>query len=139
MTTESIYLTWLNYLGGFEYFIFTAKKDYGTNIEETGEQEKNIFNEWPKSYGSFADTVTRETFRRSRDFITVRSQHLTRNQINAIEFIKKSPLVQIVNSRVDRLTVLVDTDSFIKYSEVDNLFSIQFTIRMTNENPSQRI
>jgi hypothetical protein len=138
-SVQNIALTWLNHLGGFEYFLFTARKDYGTNIEETGEQDNNIFTEWPKSYGSFADTIRRETFRRSRDFIIVRSQHVSKAKIEVLQTIKKSPLVQIINSRTDRRTVLVDTESFVKYTENDDTYSIQFAIRFTNENPSQKI
>lgn len=138
-SVQNIALTWLNHLGGFEYFLFTARKDYGTNIEETGEQEKNIFTEWPQSYGSFADTIRRETYRRSRDFIIVRSQLVSKEQVEVLQTIKKSPLVQIINSRTDRRTVLVDAESFVKYTENDDTYSIQFAIRFTNENPSQKI
>lgn len=138
-SVENIHITWLNHLGGLEYFLFTARKDYGVNIEETAEQETNIFNQWPKSYGAFADTIRRETFRRSRDFITVRSQHVSKDDLLILQTIKQSPLVQIIYSRTNRRTILVDTDSFIKYTENDDTFSLQFTARFTNENPSQRI
>jgi hypothetical protein len=139
MTIEPIYITWLNYLGGFEYFLFTARKDYGTEVEEVVEQDKNIFNNWPSSYGAFADTIKRQVYRKTRDYIIVRSQHLTRDQLDAIQWIKKSPLVQIIESRTNRRTVLVDADSFIKYSENDDLYSIQFVIRFTDNNPSQTV
>lgn len=139
MTATPIYLTWLNYLGGFEYFLFTAKKDYNVDIEESGEQRKNIFPNYPDSYGSYADTIRQQTFIRGRNSILVRSQHLTRNQMEVISTIKTSPLVQILESRTDRRTVLVDKDSYRKYSENDDLFEIQFTIFYTDEIPSQPI
>lgn len=139
MTVEPIYLTWLNYLGGFEYFLFTAKKDYNVSIENSGELTKNIMPSYPSSYGERADTIKKQTFRNSRNSIVVRSQHMSLDQLNSVMHIKTSPLVQIIYSRTDRRTVLVDTDSFMKYTENENLFSISFTIFFTDEIPSQRI
>lgn len=139
MTQQHIYMTWLNNLGGFEYFLFTAKNEYHVDIEASGEVNQNIFPAWPKSYGETADTIRKQTFRDSREVIVVKSQHLTRNQLDALTAIKTSPVVQIMVTRTDRLTVLADTDSFVKYNEADDLFSLQFRIRFTNQIPSQRL
>lgn len=137
MTVTPIYLTWLNYLGGFEYFFFTARKEFQVEIKDSGEQTKNLLPGWPNSHGTTADTIRQQTFRNSVKKIVVRSQHLSLNQLEAISFIKTSPLVQIVESRTDRRTVLVDTDSFRKYDEGDKVFAIQFTITYTDDIPSQ--
>ena len=139
MTAQPIYITWLNYLGGFEYFLFTAKNEYHVDIEASGEAKQNIFPSWPKSYGETADTILKQTFRDSREAIVVKSQHLTRNQLEALTFIKTSPVVQIMVTRTDIRTVLVDTDSFIKYNEQGDLYSLTFRIRYTNQIPSQRL
>lgn len=139
MTTEPIYITWLNYLGGFEYFFFTAKKEYQIEIGFTGESKNNILPNWPNSYGKTSDTIRKQTFRESRKKIIVKSQHLTFNQLEALSYIKSSPLVQIVESRTDRRTVLVDVDSFKKYDEDDKLFTFQFTLTYTDDVPSQRV
>lgn len=139
MTTVPIYLTWLNYLGGFEYFFFTAKKEFQIEIGETGTSQNNVLPNWPQSQGKTADTVNKQTYRISRNKIVVRSQHLTQNQLDALSYIKTSPLVQIVESRTDRRTVIVDTDSFKKYDEVEKLFTIQFTISYTDDIASQRV
>lgn len=134
-----IRLTWLNNLGGFDYFAFQAKKEYSVNIIDSGTTNVNTFSSWPESYGAFADTISKQTFRRSNNAITIVSQYLTQDEVNAIYQIKTSPLVQIINSRQDKRTVLVDTDSFTKYSDGDKLFSIQFNITYTDDIPSQRI
>lgn len=139
MTQEPIYITWLNNLGGFEYFLFTAKNEYHVDIEGSGEVNQNIFPSWPQSYGENADTILKQTFRDSREAIVVKSQHLTRNQLMAMVQIKTSPVVQIMVTRTDRRTVLVDTDSFVKYNETDDLYSVQFRIRFTNKLPAQRL
>lgn len=139
MTTVPIYITWLNNLGGFEYFFFTAKKEFQVEIGDTESTKVNVLPNWPQSYGKTADTLNKQTYRTSRNKIVVRSQHLTQNQLTALTGIKTSPLVQIVESRTDRRTVIVDTDSFKKYDEVDKLFTIQFTISYTDDIPSQRV
>lgn len=140
MTREPIYLTWLNAKGGFEYFFFTAKNAHQVDVIESGVSRNNILPNWQKSYGKTADTITKNTFRRTQNSIVLRSQHLNRNQLEALSYIKSSILVQIVYSRNDRRTVLVDTNSFVKYDEAsDSLFALQFTITYTDEIPSQRV
>lgn len=139
MTVTPIYITWLNYLGGFEYFFFTTKKEFQIEIGETGTSQNNILPGWPNSYGKNADTIKKQTFRESGKKIVVVTQHLTQNQLDALKYIKTSPLVQIVESRIDRRTVIVDTDSFKLYDERDKLFTLQFTITYTDNIPSQRV
>lgn len=137
--TEPFNITFLNHLGGFEHFFFTAKKEYGVDVEETGETRENILPNWPNSFGLNADTIDKQTFRKTRDYVIVRSQYLSLDQLNALKEVRTSPLVQIMTSRVDRRTVLVDTDSFKIRDEADKVYSVQFKIRFTNLNPSQRV
>lgn len=139
MSVDPYQITFLNYLGGFEYFFFTAKKEYQIDVEETGETRKNILPDWPNSWGLNADTLDKQTFRKSRDSVIVRSQYLTLNQLNALKHIRTSPVVQIMTSRLDRRTVIVDSDSFKVYDESDKLFSLQFKIKFTNNIPSQTV
>ena len=112
-SNQEIILTWLNNLGGFDYWNFTGKKDHIVEIHEALTTKKNIFPQWPQSYGSTADTIRKQTFRSSNSAYTVRAQHLTQSQADAIAYIKSSVLAQIINSRQDRRTVIVDTESFI--------------------------
>jgi hypothetical protein len=136
---QGIYISWLNYLGGFDSWYFTAEKDYLISIGENGIRQENILPSWPESYGEFADTITSQTFRDSTNEIVVRSQYLTVSQLNAIKYIKTSPLVCIINSRSDRRVVLIDQDSFKVYSDGDKLFSIEFKATYTDNIPSQTI
>lgn len=136
---QSLYLTWLNYLGGFDYWDFTAQKEHGIEIIETVETNKNLFPEWPKSYAAYADTIRKEVSRTSRQTITVRSQFMTLAQLEAVKYIKTSPLVQVLISKSDRRTVIVDKDSFRVYDEGDKLYSISFNISYTNLIPSQTV
>lgn len=138
-SNEEINLAWLNNLGGFDYWKFTADKDHIREIKETGETRQNILPNWPKSYGSDATTIRKQTYRKSGKQFLVRSQHVTLERLEAIAFIKSSVLVQEVVSRSDNRTVLVDQDSFTVFKEDDKLYQISFTISYTNDIPSQRV
>lgn len=139
MSVEPFQITFLNYLGGFDYFFFTAKKEYQISIEETGETRQNILPNWPNSWGETADTIDKQTYRKSRNEVIVRSQYLTFNQLNALKYIRTSPVVQIMTTRTNRRTVIVDSDSFKVYDEVDKLYSMQFKIKFTDNIPSQKV
>lgn len=131
--TSNIQLQWLNYLGGFDTWVFTGDKEHTIEIGETNVFKKNIFVSWPKSFGKFADTIEKETMRSSRKGMVVTSQYVTEAQLDAIKYIKTSPVVQIITSRQDRRTVLVDADSFSFKKDRQDLFDIRFTILFTDE------
>jgi hypothetical protein len=138
MRVEPYQITFLNHLGGFEYFLFTARKEYQVIIEEAGTTKQNLLPNWPQSYGETADTIEKQTYRKSRNSVIVRSQFLSLNQLEALTEIRTSPLVQIMYSRTNRRTVLVDQDSFTKYDEKDKVFTVEFKITFTDNIPSQR-
>ena len=137
---ETTYISWLNNLGGFEYWPFIGYKDDLLSVEGTGETKKNIFHQWPKSYGVFADTITKQTFRKTRKQKLVRSQHLSRTQAERIgEEIRSSPLVQIIVSRRDRRTVIVDNSSVTVRRGADKIHSLSFTINYTDQVACQHV
>ena len=136
---QEIRLCWLNNLGGFDYWAFTGQKDHIVEIQEALTTKKNILPQWPKSYGSQADTIKKQTLRVSNKAYTVRSQFLTEAEADAISYIKSSVLVQIINSRTDRRTVIVDNDSFVKRKDGDNTFEIAFNISFTDDIPVQTV
>lgn len=137
---EIFYTTWLNPLGGFEYWPFVGYKDNNLDVIETGETKKNIFPGWPKSYGANADTIRKQTFRKTRKSKVIRSQTLTRTQATDIgEEIKSTPLVQIMVSRRDRRTVLVDDQSFTVTKDVNKIHNLSFVISYTDDYPSQNV
>jgi len=134
---QEIKLTWVNNLGGFDYWTFKAEKDYMTEVKETQESEKNVLPSWPQSYGSTADTLRYETLRASRRQIVVRSQNgITREEAFALAYIKSSPLVQIIDA-AGRRTVTVDTNSLRITGDGDKLREIEFTITETGDIPAQ--
>lgn len=135
-----LYITWLNYLGGYDYWLFTAKKAYMVDVEQSKTQEKNIYQNWEKSFGEFAGSIRKQTARGSRQMVSVTSQFMTKEQADALAFIISSPLVQILTTtQVGEITiptvrtVLVDSTTFKKYEERDKKFSVRFNILMTDE------
>lgn len=139
-SNKEIRLSWLNNLSGFEpTWAFTANKDHIREIQEVITTKKNILPTWPKSYGSDADTIKKQTKRVSNKAYTVRTQFLTNDEADALSYIKSSILVQIVNSRTDRRTVIVDTDSFVVRQDSQDTKEIAFNISFTNDIPVQTL
>ncbi len=132
-----INLSWLNSLGGFDYWTFTSDSDFGVEIEKTKSTTKNIAQNWPKSFGAGADTIRQETARTGRQFVTVRAEDITQDQVNDLFRIRTSPLVQIVNARNDRRTIIPDAGSFTYLRQRDKLFDFVFRFEYTDNLPSQ--
>lgn len=133
---QYIYLTWKNNLGGFNYWLFTANKDYSQNIIETQNRERNIYPQWPHSFGEHQDTINQETYRSSFSEMTVRAEALTQQQIEFIKTIRLSSLVQQMTTKYDRRTMIVDNASFRVRTDAEGLSSIEFVVRDTAQNPS---
>lgn len=135
----TVNLSWLNYLGGFDFWTFKTNSDFGVVIEGTKNVMKNIFPKWPSSWGESADVVRQETSRDSSQTIVLRAENLTSDQVNDLFRIKTSPLVQIVTTRTNRRNVLVDTSSFVYLQQSEKLFNLEFTVTMTDNLPSQSL
>lgn len=135
---HEIRLSWLNNFSGMEpTWVFCGEKDVIREIQEAMTTKKNILPTWPKSYGAGADTIKKQTLRVSNKAYTIRSQFVTEDEIEALAFIKSSILVQIINSRTDRRTVIVDTDSFVIRKDGDKTHEIAFNISFTDDIPVQ--
>lgn len=142
--TAGLYLTWKNHLGGHDYWYFTAQKKYSVDVTENKTQTINIYNEYPKSYGEMADSIEKQSVRKSRNMIVVNSQYLTKAQVDGLAWIKSSPLVQILTDTTYGVlsvptlrTVLIDSATLPKYADRDNMYSVSFTISYTDELPVQ--
>lgn len=138
--TTNIYMTWLNYLGGYDYWLFTAQKRFSVQGEENKVQKTNIHNQWPKSYGEFAQSIDKQSVRTSKNSVRVNSQYLTKEQMDGLAWIVSSPLVQILETSggvTTARTVLVSNATLPKYQDRDNLYSISFDIDYTDELPVQ--
>jgi len=134
-SNQSIYLAWRNYRGGMDQWLFTAQKDYGIDIESVKASE---ISEYIGTTGN--DRIRFDTERMASETIVVRSQNVTLQEIQALKYIKTSPLVQeVVTPESVYRTVLIDADSFAIYSDGDKLYSIEFTLTYTDRIPSQSL
>lgn len=132
-------LSWLNHLGGFDYWRFTGNSEFGVDVQSTTETKKNIFPDWPKSIGENADTIRHETSRVSNQTITLLAENLSADQVQDLFRIRTSTLVQIVNSRGDRRTVIPDRASFNYYKQGEKLYQLTFKVDFTNDLPNQSL
>lgn len=124
----SIDLMWLNTLGGWEHWNFTAWKTYGFDITEVRTIERDIFQNWDTDF--IAGQTEREHISlKASEAITVRSQDLTLQQINAIARIKYSIKVNDETIVARIVTVLVDKGSFQYRTDADKRHTIEFIIR----------
>ena len=144
--------TWLNHLGGFDYWRFKTLYEEGVDIESATTAVKNIYPDWPNSYGQDADTIKHETSRESFKTLRVRAENLTDQQVQDLFRIKTSPLVQIITREVDsgyvgassvyvtsKRTVIVDRGSFVYRKVGDKQFTIEFTCDYTDNLPTQSL
>jgi len=137
-SSQDIYLMWLNQFGGWDFWKFTAEKDFNTDITESQRTEKNIYDDWPKSYNR--QSLREESRISGFKSITVRSQHLTAAQADSIGGIKISMYVLEIKEGLflsDNVTVLVDKNSFQRFNETDDLFTMVFNIRQTDDIATQ--
>jgi len=124
----AIHLQWLNTLGGWEHWNFTAWKTYGFNITDVRTIKRDIFQNWDTDF--IAGQTEREHISlQSGEEIIVRSQDLTVQQINAIARIKYSIKVNDETDTSKIVTVLVDKGSFQYRTDADKRHTIEFIIR----------
>ncbi len=124
----SIVLNWLNTLGGWEHWNFEAWKTYGFDISEVRTIERDIFQNWDTDFIAGL-TESEHISLKSAEVITVRSQDLTLQQINAIAPIKYSIKVNDETDITTIVTVLVDKGSFQYRTDADKRHTIEFTVR----------
>ncbi len=125
---DTIVLNWLNTLGDWEHWNFTAFKTYGDEISNVNTIKRDIFQDWDTDFIA-GRTESEHLSLDANDLIVVRSQDLTVQQINAIKNIKKSIKVNDETDVSNIVTVLVDKASFQFRTDKDKRHSIEFTIR----------
>lgn len=138
-SAQDHYITWLNPYGGFDYWNFKGEESTQLNVTESRTQVKNIFNNWPKSWGEFADSVRKQTGKRSVKAFTARSQYVDSDQFDGIIGLFSSPLVQEMNSVYDRRTVIVESTTSAPKTDNEKLLMVTFDASYTDEQPSQSL
>jgi hypothetical protein len=121
-----LYLTWLNSLGGWDYWLFTAKKQYGIEVYDVVIGERNIYQSFPDNFQNqtWEEVISLE----ARERITVRSQPMTQTQQSEVAKIVYSRMVQLMVSEENKYTVLVDKRSLELRTDGDKLHFIEFDL-----------
>lgn len=138
---NGVFLTWLNYLGGWDSWLFTGYQDFSIEIGNTQQTKRNIFNIWDNR---FVNGSTQSDFVQiqSTEQRTVRSQYLSEAEIDAIRWIKQSIKVQELSktrncTEATRRTVLVDKSGFTWKTSARRLREFEFTYRYTDDTQTQ--
>lgn len=138
-TPQDFYVTWLNFLGGYDYWNFKAETVYSTQVTSSRTQTKNIFPAWPNSYGETADSIEKQTSKTTRDKIKLHSAYVDAEQMDGLALIVESPLVQQLTNVYDRRTIIVENSAFPKKTDNQQLLMAIIDARYTDDNPSQSL
>lgn len=128
---NDLILTWINTLGGYEQWNFSARKSKGWDNIEKNVFNKDLFSSWDTEF--ISGSQDRKTLRnRWRPSITVRSQLLNENEATTISRIKLSNQVFMVQGS-NLIPVQVDTGSFQYFTDREKLPNIEFKITLPEE------
>lgn len=135
MTGGDNYITlrWLNTLGGWDDWTFTARHSYGFDISNVQTFNNDIFDNWDSKY--IAGKQEQQTL--SLDVaptITLRSGLLSEDQINAISQVKISKNVETVSGQGVKAnqSVTIDRSSFTYRTDKEKLIEFEFQITLPN-------
>ena len=123
--TQEIQLKWYNSQGGWEYWTFTAKKDFKYKVSKGTEIKKDVTLNFANGLSEHEYTSTNV-----RPQTVVRSQYLTAEEVDKLALIKESIDVRDVTN--GEVVVQVDRNSVTYRKETDKLFTIEFTVSYPN-------
>jgi hypothetical protein len=126
-----ITLRWLNTLGGWDQFTFTAKHSHGYDISNVNLFQKDIFNNWDSEF--IAGEVETETISiDASKRITVRSGGVTKDIAEGLAPIKFSINVQTVSGEgvYENQTVGINRNSFDYRLDREKNIEFNFTINL---------
>lgn len=126
---EPVMLQWLNELGGTDYWLFSMEQSI-TNIAEEG-----LRYETPIT--TDLSTVTGNKFRfsdKDTQFMTLRAEQLTQNEIQALHYLKKSTEVKVALDK--DLGTFVDVVVSASFSDDFTTGKTNYTFSVTIEFPN---
>lgn len=124
---QSLSLSWLNTLGGWDHWVFTARKSYSYDIGNVQTIKRDIFQDWSTGFVT-AQTESEHISVEAAESYIVRSQNLTRQQVEAIARIKYSIKAQDMTDPESPLTVIVDKGSITYTTDKAKTNFIEFKI-----------
>lgn len=120
-------LTWVNSLGGWDHWVFTARKSYSFEMSNVQTIKRDIFQDWDTEFIS-GQSESEHISMRAAQTVIVRSQNLTAQQAEAIAQVKYSIKVQDMTDPDNPVTVLVDKGSITYTTDKAKTNFIEFAI-----------
>lgn len=126
-SNQELSLTWLNTIGGWEHWTFTARKTESYNMRDVQTITRDILEDWDTEFIG-AQTEREHISLEANESLIVRSQNLTAQQVRAIARIKFSIKVQDMTDPLKPITVIVDKASIDYTTDKNKTNFIEFAI-----------
>ena len=124
---KNITLRWLNQLGGWEYFTFTARSTDGYDISNVRTFKKDIFADWPNNYQKIeTETLSLE----AAPSVVLRTGLLDQQQAAGVATIKLAIAIEDASTGE---SVTIDRSSFPYRTEREKLIQLEFRINRVSE------
>lgn len=135
-----VYLRWLNPIGGFDSWLFTADHDSSINVFERDVTRRDVTANWDTQFSLTGDTEDDYVRTQAHDRRLVRSQYFdTANEKASMRWLKASTKVYHVFLSNDtncgnyrQRTVLVDSGEFTYQADGEKLKRMELGFRYTD-------
>lgn len=119
----TLYLTWINYLGGWDYWNFTARKETNIEVKEKIESDIDVFADLAVFKAGLQDFKTNQLS--SNKVVQVNSQLMNESQVSYVaEIIRSVKVIDLTNN----VAVKVLTDSLKIKRDSEKLYSVSIDI-----------
>lgn len=123
---QEYYLTWINSLGGYEFWKFTARASKGLNSISKNIFNKDVFQNWDDEFiNGKRDRVVLEN--KWREKITLRTQLLNEDQATSLSKIPLSNSVFLIDGTKE-IPVVIESGSFDFFTDRQKITELQFNI-----------
>lgn len=125
---QEYYLTWINSVGGYEFWKFTARASKGIRSIEKTVFDNDIFQNWDTEFiNGLRDKKILQN--RYEDNLTLRTQLLTEDQANALSNLPKSSAVFLIQGNQE-IPVQVNPSSFEFFTDRQKTIELEFSITL---------
>ena len=120
-------IAWLNTLGGWEFFTFCTRKDYGYNVQNVSQIERDPFINWESEFIN-GETIIEDLEISANRTYQIVSPQLSEDQLQAMARLRFSRKVQDVTNAASPVTVIVDKGSFQFFQDRQKRRTISFNL-----------
>lgn len=132
-----VFITWLNNLGAWEYWLFQGNTTYGYEVEESQLADRSSFEDWDANFTG-AETERFYADVKARIARTIRAVNLSQQQAQALGTLLYSIAVQEFFEDGNKQTVLIEKGGKEIRTEQEKLIDLEFDMVNTQRLPTQR-